>query len=31
YRLSKIEQITGLSFNKIDDVLSLYLGVGLDH
>lgn len=25
YRLAKIEQLTGLSFNKIDDMLSLYL------
>ncbi|THA15236.1 CdaR family transcriptional regulator [Rodentibacter pneumotropicus] len=25
YRLAKIEQLTGLSFNKIDDVLSFYL------
>lgn len=31
YRLAKIEQITGLSFNKIDDEFSLYLGVLLDH
>ncbi|OOF58851.1 PucR family transcriptional regulator [Rodentibacter genomosp. 2] len=31
YRLSKIEQITGLSFNKIDEVLSLYLGIELGH
>lgn len=31
YRLSKIEQITGLSFNKIDDELSLYLGMLLAH
>ncbi|OOF60362.1 sugar diacid recognition domain-containing protein [Rodentibacter sp. Ppn85] len=29
YRLSKIEQITGLSFNKIDDSLSLYLSTVL--
>ncbi|OOF42306.1 hypothetical protein BKK49_03090 [Rodentibacter rarus] len=31
YRLTKIEQITGLSFNKIDDNLSLYLGTLLEH
>lgn len=31
YRLSKIEQLTGLSFNKIDDSLSLYLGTLLEH
>ena len=31
YRLNKIEQITGLSFNKIDDELSLYLGTLLEH
>ncbi|QPB43271.1 PucR family transcriptional regulator [Rodentibacter haemolyticus] len=31
YRLSKIEQLTGLSFNKIDHTLSLYLGTLLEH
>lgn len=31
YRLAKIEQVTGLSFNRIDDVLSLYLGTLLEH
>ena len=31
YRLNKIEQITGLFFNKIDDELTLYLGTLLEH
>ena len=31
YRLNKIEQITGLFFNKIDDKLTLYLGTLLEH
>ncbi|OOF59982.1 PucR family transcriptional regulator [Rodentibacter myodis] len=31
YRLSKIEQLTGLSFNKIEDELNLYLGTLLEH
>nr|WP_244153136.1 hypothetical protein [Rodentibacter genomosp. 1] len=26
-----MEQITGFSFNKIDEVLSLYLGIELGH
>lgn len=30
YRFAKIEQITGLSFNKIDDEFSLYLGTLLE-
>lgn len=30
YRLTRIEQITGLNFNKLDDKLMLYLGLNLD-
>lgn len=30
YRLTRIEQITGLSFNKLDDKFLLYLGLNLD-
>ena len=31
YRLNKIERITGLSFNKIDDEFILYLSTVLQH
>ncbi|OOF47062.1 CdaR family transcriptional regulator [Rodentibacter trehalosifermentans] len=31
YRLAKLEQLTGLYFNRIDDVLSLYLGTLLEY
>ncbi|WP_265421089.1 sugar diacid recognition domain-containing protein [Aeromonas salmonicida] len=30
YRLTRIEQITGLNFNKLDDKFLLYLGLNLD-
>lgn len=30
YRLTRIEQITGLNFNKLDDKFLLYLGLSLD-
>ncbi len=30
YRLGRIEQITGLNFNKLDDKFLLYLGLNLD-
>ncbi|MGL5974266.1 MAG: PucR family transcriptional regulator, partial [Aeromonas sobria] len=29
YRLGRIEQITGLNFNKLDDKFQLYLGLNL--
>jgi carbohydrate diacid regulator len=30
YRLTRIEQITGLNFNKLDDKFLLYLRLSLD-